>query len=60
VRMAARLHATMSDGLARAGDGMVYNRPLPEIEGMDVRNVEDHKYNITGPPPERGQVKKYG
>ena len=49
VRMAAMMHSTMSDGLAQAGDNLIYNRPIPEITGSEVRNVADHTYEITGP-----------
>lgn len=66
VRLAAQLHATMSDGLARSGDAAIYNRPLPEIEGPEVQKVGDHHYELDAPPKDakpgqhRGTVKRYG
>jgi hypothetical protein len=62
VRLAAQLHATMSDGLALAGSGMIYGKP-GEIRGPEVREVGDSTYNIEPIPPDAPPgryVKKYG
>lgn len=42
------VHGNMSDGLARAGEG---NQPRSEeMTGINVRDVDDHAYEITSPP----------
>jgi hypothetical protein len=42
---------------ALAGEGIAYQKPLPDIEGSGVRNVENHRYDIPAPPRE---TKSYG
>jgi hypothetical protein len=43
---------------ALAGEGL--NKPLPPIEGNQVRELDNHKYNIPAPPREPRETKKYG
>ena len=51
VMMAARMHATLTGPLA--GEGMAYDKPLPEMEGSEVRKVDDTHYDIKPPTRER-------
>jgi hypothetical protein len=58
VELAARMHALVSDGMARAGE-RAYDGELPEITGPEVRNIENHRYNLP-PPREPRERKSYG
>jgi hypothetical protein len=58
VLMATRLHGMLSDGRARAGERI--NLDPPEMTGTEVRNVEDHRYDIPAPPREPRERKSYG
>ena len=51
VMMASRLRGTLHTALA--GEGLIHEKPLPAIEGPEVRNVDDHRYNIPATPRER-------
>jgi hypothetical protein len=62
VKLAAALHATMSDGRALAGSGMIHGKPA-EITGSEVRDTQDTHYNIEPIPPDAPPgryIKRYG
>jgi hypothetical protein len=44
---------------ALAGEGM-NNKPLPPITGTQVRDTENHRYNLAPPPREPRDRKSYG
>jgi hypothetical protein len=44
---------------ALAGE-YAYDREPPEMTGSDVRNIDNHRYNIPAAPREPREVKKYG
>jgi len=63
-RLAGHLHAVASTGV-NAGEKYYPSRTPAKIDGKNVRNVEDHRYNLTPPPLtkeeiERREKKSYG
>jgi hypothetical protein len=57
-RLVGLLGASQRGSLA--GEGIAYQKPLPDIEGQNVREINDHRYNIPAPPREPRERVKYG